>query len=84
MNMTQDASTLPHPRDNPLEFKIERILVPLDFSAGIDGSARLRRFAGETISRWHPSCPRLPAGRGVVGARRRTSPVAVSGSDRTA
>lgn len=34
MNMTQDASTLPHPRDNPLEFKIERILVPLDFSAG--------------------------------------------------
>ena len=32
MNMTQDASTLPLPRDNPLEFKIERILVPLDFS----------------------------------------------------
>jgi nucleotide-binding universal stress UspA family protein len=30
--MTPDASTVPQARDNPLEFKIERILVPLDFS----------------------------------------------------
>lgn len=30
--MTNDASTLPQTRDNPLEFKIEKILVPLDFS----------------------------------------------------
>ncbi len=30
--MTQDPSTVPQARDNQLEFKIERILVPLDFS----------------------------------------------------
>jgi nucleotide-binding universal stress UspA family protein len=30
--MTNDASTIPQTRDNPLEFKIEKILVPLDFS----------------------------------------------------
>jgi nucleotide-binding universal stress UspA family protein len=30
--MTQDTSKVPQARDNPLEFKIERILVPLDFS----------------------------------------------------
>jgi nucleotide-binding universal stress UspA family protein len=30
--MTQDPSTVPQARDNHLEFKIERILVPLDFS----------------------------------------------------
>ena len=30
--MTQDRSTLPLPRDNPLQFKIETILMPLDFS----------------------------------------------------
>jgi Universal stress protein UspA and related nucleotide-binding proteins len=32
MNMTNTASTVPQTRDNPLEFKIEKILVPLDFS----------------------------------------------------
>jgi universal stress protein A len=32
LNMTQDVSTVRQPPDNPLEFKIERILVPLDFS----------------------------------------------------
>jgi nucleotide-binding universal stress UspA family protein len=32
LNMTEDASTVPQARDNQLEFKIERILVPLDFS----------------------------------------------------
>ena len=32
MNMTNTASTAPQTRDNPLEFKIEKILVPLDFS----------------------------------------------------
>jgi nucleotide-binding universal stress UspA family protein len=31
--MTQDTSTVPQTRDNPLHFKIEKILVPLDFSA---------------------------------------------------
>ena len=30
--MTHDISTVPQTRDNPLEFKIEKILVPLDFS----------------------------------------------------
>jgi nucleotide-binding universal stress UspA family protein len=30
--MTQNTSTVPQTRINPLEFKIERILVPLDFS----------------------------------------------------
>ena len=30
--MKQDTSTVPQTRDNPLEFKIEKILVPLDFS----------------------------------------------------
>ena len=30
--MTPDTSTAPQMRDNPLGFKIERILVPLDFS----------------------------------------------------
>jgi nucleotide-binding universal stress UspA family protein len=30
--MTNDPSTVPHTRVNPLEFKIEKILVPLDFS----------------------------------------------------
>ena len=30
--MTQDTSTIPETSANPLEFKIERILVPLDFS----------------------------------------------------
>lgn len=30
--MTQDSSTGPPTRDNPLQFKIEKILVPLDFS----------------------------------------------------
>ena len=30
--MTQDTSTIPEISANPLEFKIERILVPLDFS----------------------------------------------------
>jgi nucleotide-binding universal stress UspA family protein len=30
--MTNDTSTVPQRRDNPLEFKIEKILVPLDFS----------------------------------------------------
>jgi nucleotide-binding universal stress UspA family protein len=30
--MKQDTSTIPQTRDNPLEFKIEKILVPLDFS----------------------------------------------------
>jgi nucleotide-binding universal stress UspA family protein len=30
--MTQDTSTVPQTRDNPLQFKIEKILVPLDFS----------------------------------------------------
>ena len=30
--MTSDSSTIPQPQDNPLEFKIEKILVPLDFS----------------------------------------------------
>lgn len=30
--MTQETSTVRQPRDNPLGFKIERILVPLDFS----------------------------------------------------
>jgi nucleotide-binding universal stress UspA family protein len=30
--MTQDTSTVPQRRDNPLQFKIERILVALDFS----------------------------------------------------
>jgi nucleotide-binding universal stress UspA family protein len=30
--MTQDPSTVPQARDDQLEFKIERILVPLDFS----------------------------------------------------
>lgn len=30
--MTQQTSTVPQTQDNPLEFKIERILVPLDFS----------------------------------------------------
>ena len=30
--MTNDASTVPQTRDNPLGFKIEKILVPLDFS----------------------------------------------------
>jgi nucleotide-binding universal stress UspA family protein len=32
--MTNDPSMLPQTRDNPLGFKIERILVPLDFSRG--------------------------------------------------
>ena len=32
MNMTNTASTVPQTGDNPLEFKIEKILVPLDFS----------------------------------------------------
>jgi nucleotide-binding universal stress UspA family protein len=32
MNMTNDTSTVPQTRDNPLQFKIEKILVPLDFS----------------------------------------------------
>ena len=31
--MTNVASIVPQTRDNPLEFKIEKILVPLDFSA---------------------------------------------------
>jgi hypothetical protein len=31
------------------------------FLSGIDGSARLRRVAGETISRCHSSCARLSA-----------------------
>jgi nucleotide-binding universal stress UspA family protein len=30
--MTQDTSTVPQTRDNPLHLKIEKILVPLDFS----------------------------------------------------
>src|SRR6476660_342500 len=30
--MTNDTSTASQMRDNPLEFKIEKILVPLDFS----------------------------------------------------
>jgi len=30
--MTQETSTVPQTRDNPLGFKIEKILVPLDFS----------------------------------------------------
>jgi nucleotide-binding universal stress UspA family protein len=30
--MTQDTSTVPETRDNPLQLKIEKILVPLDFS----------------------------------------------------
>ena len=30
--MTQDTSTVPQTRESPLEFKIETILVPLDFS----------------------------------------------------
>jgi nucleotide-binding universal stress UspA family protein len=30
--MTNTAATVPQTRDNPLEFKIEKILVPLDFS----------------------------------------------------
>ena len=30
--MTSETSTVPHGQENPLEFKIERILVPLDFS----------------------------------------------------
>ena len=30
--MAQDTSTVPQARDNPLQFKIETILVPLDFS----------------------------------------------------
>ena len=30
--MKQDTSTVPQTRDNPLGFKIEIILVPLDFS----------------------------------------------------
>jgi nucleotide-binding universal stress UspA family protein len=32
MNMPNTASTAPQTRDNPLEFKIAKILVPLDFS----------------------------------------------------
>ena len=32
MNMKQDTSAVPQTRDSPLEFKIEKILVPLDFS----------------------------------------------------
>ena len=31
-DMTQNTSTGPQTRDNPLEFRIEKILVPLDFS----------------------------------------------------
>ena len=30
--MKQDTATVPQTRDNPLGFKIEKILVPLDFS----------------------------------------------------
>jgi len=30
--MTHDISSVPQPRDNPLQFKIEKILLPLDFS----------------------------------------------------
>ncbi len=32
LSITPDASTVAQTRDNPLEFKIEKILVPLDFS----------------------------------------------------
>jgi nucleotide-binding universal stress UspA family protein len=32
LSITPDASALPQTRDNPLEFKIEKLLVPLDFS----------------------------------------------------
>ena len=32
MNITNTASTAPVTRDNPLEFKVQKILVPLDFS----------------------------------------------------
>ena len=30
--MTHDTATVPQSRENPLKFKIEKILVPLDFS----------------------------------------------------
>jgi nucleotide-binding universal stress UspA family protein len=36
--MTNAASKVPQPRDNPLQFKIEKILVPLDFSPASVGA----------------------------------------------
>ena len=36
--MTSETSTVPHGQENPLEFKIERILVPLDFSPASMGA----------------------------------------------
>jgi nucleotide-binding universal stress UspA family protein len=48
--MTQNASTVPQMRDNPLDLKIERILVPLDFSPA---SAEALDFAVWLAKQFH-------------------------------
>jgi nucleotide-binding universal stress UspA family protein len=68
--MTNDVSRIPHIRDNPLEFKIERILVPLDFSrASVEAldyavSLAAQFHAGIHLVHVYPPDEALAPGRG--------------------
>ena len=83
MNMTNTASTVPQTRDNPLGFKIEKILVPLDFSPAsveaLDYAVSMAKQFHAAIHLVHVYPPDEASSAG-----RRTSPVRVSRDDRTA
>ena len=61
MNMTPDASTVPQTRDNPLQFKIERILVPLDFSPASLEALDYAVWLAKQFRAASSSCARLSA-----------------------